>query len=246
MKSDTRKSDARKGVLPAGAVFHEELASGWSDGYTGRGFRQRLLCFLPILDRYVKATGVWLDLGCGSGVLTKELLLRGAQVTAIDGSPAMLKTAERSVGVVSQSKVNFILSDVQGFPEVSDATIDGVLCSSVIEYVEQPCALLSEVARVLRPHGKLVISVPPKLSAVRVVQKVIRLLFSLVGQDRFSYLTVSQFEINPSDIKEWLSARGFVLDRVTEFDPLLSRLSLRIFRPSLLILEAHRKDDRGC
>jgi hypothetical protein len=86
----------------------------------------------------------------------------------------------------------------------------------------------------------MIVTIPPTLSAVRTVQKVIRKLTQCVGGDAFTYLDVSKFEIAPAAAGQWLNSAGFTLDRMTSFDPILPAASLRVFRPALVILEAHK------
>lgn len=227
--------------LPAGADFHEGIAAGWSAGYGRGGFKRRLLCFQPVLGRNVRPDQPWLDLGCGSGVLTRVLLDRGATVVAVDGSPTMLIEAQAYVGAGHPVETIWLQSDVQSLAGLADGSFDGVLCSSVIEYVERPQALLSEVARVLRPGGRFILSVPPRFSAVRTMQKIVRKMAHVVGRDKFPYLAVSRFEVEPAQVRQWLSDAGFDLDRVTHFDPVLPGILLHFFRPALMIVEAQRK-----
>lgn len=227
--------------IPSGAAFHEDLAANWSAGYRGGGFRKRLDCFRPILARTVEPGSRWLDLGCGSGVLTAEMIGLGARVTAVDGSPAMLDNARAALAGAGEAE--WMQADAQSVP-LEDASFDGVLCSSVVEYVERPEAVLAEAARLLRPGGRLVLSVPPKLSAVRMAQKTARALSGLAGRAMFPYLSVSRFEISPGRIGPWMDEAGFRLEQVTKFDPKLPRAALSVLRPSLLLIEARKKEDR--
>jgi len=227
--------------LPSGAEFHENIAAGWSEGYSGGGFAKRLACFQSLLKGVVKPGQVWLDLGCGSGVLTHELINLGATVVAVDGSPEMLKQARAFVGTVNGKQPAFIQGDVQALPALGPGLFDGVLCSSVIEYVEDPSALMGEVFRLLRPGGALIVSLPPRFAAVRTVQKILRELGRPFGLNKYTYLSVSKFELAPHQAADWLNAAGFSLDQVTSFDPVLPRALASILRPSLLVLEAHRQ-----
>jgi len=229
-----------KSELPTGAKFHEDIAAGWAQGYTRGSFDRRRTCFRSLLDRNVVSGEAWLDLGCGSGVLTRELLERHATVVAVDGSPGMLREAQAGTVGEQDIMVTWLQSDVQSLPQVRDASFDGVLCSSVMEYLEKPEAALREAARILLPGGKLIVSIPPQFSAVRMTQKTVRSASRLYGANKFPYLGVSRFEINPGRLREWLSDAGFVLDKVTEFDPLLPRRVLAFLRPALLIAEAHK------
>ena len=227
-------------VLSAGIRFHEEIAYTWSSGYRRKSFNKRLSSFLAILDRTVKAQEKWLDLGCGSGVLTRELLNREAIVTAVDGSPTMLDEVNKLQCNESSLLLTCIQSDVKSLNMIQDCYFDGVLCSSVIEYTENPHDVLEEIARVLRPDGVLILSTPPKWSALRTIQKAIRWLAAIFGKEKYKYLSVSRFEVDPAVLFQWFSHAGFSIDQVTPFDPLVPVFLARFFRPSLLIIEARR------
>jgi ubiquinone/menaquinone biosynthesis C-methylase UbiE len=228
--------------LPRGASFHEEIAAGWTAGYARGGFARRLDLIRLVLARHVKPNDSWVDLGCGSGVLCRELLALGASVVAVDGSPRMLSHAREQMGSEYAGRVNWIQSDVQSIDALKNGAFDGVLCSSVVEYLDRPEALLNEVARILSPGGVLVISLPPTLSAVRALQKGIRGFMSIFGKDRFTYLSVSKLEISPRAIDRLLQKVGFSVIRSTGFDPVMPRALLRLVRPSLLVVEARKLD----
>lgn len=227
--------------LPPGARFHETIASSWTKGYSRSGFGKRRECFAGILDRNVKAGKSWLDLGCGSGVLTIELLLRGANVLAVDGSPAMLKEAKLAVDGNELADVRWLECNVERLDGIESGSFDGILCSSVIEYVEHPDKLLDEAHRTLQSDGRLILSLPPKYSLVRVIQKMIRKCAALFGLEKFPYLAVSRFELGLGQLERKFSEKGFVVDKVTFFDPKLPGFLLPLVRPALLIVEARKK-----
>ncbi len=228
--------------LPRGARFHEEIAAGWTAGYARGAFARRLDLIRIILRRHVKPGDSWVDLGCGSGVLCRELLALGASVVAVDGSRRMLAHAREQMGSEDAGRVNWIQSDVQSIDALKNVAFNGVLCSSVIEYLDRPDALLKEVARILSPGGVLVISLPPTLSTVRAFQKGIRAFMSMFGKDRFTYLSVSRLEVSPRAIDRLLQEAGFSVIRSTKFDPILPRALLRVVRPALLVVEARKLD----
>lgn len=227
-------------AIPRGAAFHEHIANDWEGGYLRPGFRKRLELFGIILDRSVTRGQLWLDLGCGSGVLSSELLKRGARVVAFDGSPSMLAAARRSLNAIPGSDVQFKEGDAQDLSAFAPCTFDGVLCSSVVEYVDGPDDLISHVSRVLKDDGAFILSVPPTYSLVRTVQKTLRCCLGLAGVDRYSYLDVSRFEMRPASVRAWLGEADIRLDRVTQFDSVLPDMMLGIFRPSLLVCEARK------
>ncbi|MGY6214052.1 class I SAM-dependent methyltransferase [Methylolobus aquaticus] len=229
-----------KPILTA-VQFHDEVANRWSSGYRRRSFRQRLALFDVIFSRHVQADDAWLDLGCGSGVLTLQLLERGASVTAVDGSAEMLRNLHYLVSEKGVRGVECIECDVQDVGVLSDATFDGVVCSSVIEYVEDPDQVLFESHRVLRVGGALIISIPAKASATRLIQKFIKGVCGVFGVSAFSYLSFSSFEVDVMMVRTWLEQKGFKVSRVTAFDPFLPRISLSVLRPSLLVIEARKR-----
>jgi SAM-dependent methyltransferase len=100
-----------------------------------------------------------LEVGCGSGYYTRELVRRGAAVTATEYTPSALAQARRNVGELAE----FRLEDAQslGF---GDESFDKVLLSEVIEHVPVPERAVAEASRVLRPGGLLVVSTPSRFS----------------------------------------------------------------------------------
>ncbi len=227
--------------MPPGAEFHEHLATNWRENYSRLHFKNRLDVINSILDHVVQEGQNWLDLGCGSGVITAELLKRGARVVALDGSPAMLNEARRTLKK-NGGLVSFREGDVQDLTWSDSSVFDGVLCSSVIEYVENPDELIRESSRVLKTNGVLVLSLPPKYSFIRSSQKALRFLFKLIGKEQYAYLDVSNFEISPAAVAGWLKSANIRLDQCFSYDPVLPKKLVSIFRPSLLICEARKVD----
>ena len=96
-----------------------------------------------------------LDAGCGSGPLLENLLHSGASVVGIDGSPTLLDIARRRVGPDIDLRVAD-LAEPLPFP---DNTYDDAVCSLTLHYLRDWSGPLSEFRRVLKPGGRLIISV---------------------------------------------------------------------------------------
>lgn len=96
-----------------------------------------------------------LDAGCGSGPLLAELRDRGAIVTGIDSSAAMLELARRRLGRDARLTVAD-LRDPLPFP---NNAFDDVIASLVLHYLEDWAPTLSELHRILTPGGRLIVSV---------------------------------------------------------------------------------------
>jgi SAM-dependent methyltransferase len=109
---------------------------------------------------------VILDVGCGSGYYTRELVRRGARVAATEYAPAALAQAIRNLGPLAAG-VELRLEDAQAL-SFGDAAFDKVLLTEVIEHVPDPERAIAEAARVLRPGGLLVASTPSRFSPLNV------------------------------------------------------------------------------
>ena len=97
-----------------------------------------------------------LEVGCGTGVFTREAIIRvgvSGSVTGLDLSESMLTVArETSPGV------QFYQGSVIDLP-FDDASFDVVTSSFMLMFVPDPEKALSEMLRVLRPGGRLAICV---------------------------------------------------------------------------------------
>jgi len=96
-----------------------------------------------------------LDAGCGSGPLFAALRDRGAIVTGFDKSAGMVELARRRLGDSADLRVAELGSPLP-FP---DGGFDDVIASLVLHYLEDWGPPLAELQRVLKPGGRLIVSV---------------------------------------------------------------------------------------
>ncbi|GAA5016377.1 class I SAM-dependent methyltransferase [Terrabacter aeriphilus] len=96
-----------------------------------------------------------LDAGCGTGPLFEDLRARGATVTGFDGSPAMVELARERLGPGADLQV----ADLGAPLPYADDTFDDAVVSLVLHYLQDWSAPLAELHRVLRPGGRLLLSV---------------------------------------------------------------------------------------
>src|SRR5689334_12016285 len=95
-----------------------------------------------------------LDAGCGAGPLLAELRARGADVSGFDLSPGMLDLARRRV-----PDADLRVADLAAPLPYADAWFDDVVVSLVLHYLEDWGPSLAELHRVLKPGGRLLVSV---------------------------------------------------------------------------------------
>lgn len=95
-----------------------------------------------------------LDVGCGTGRWLRKLdILGGTSIRGIDSSSAMLEVAHRTC---SQS-VKLHLADASMLP-LPGESVDFVIASFLLSYVQSHDLLIKEIYRVLRPGGTVVLS----------------------------------------------------------------------------------------
>lgn len=94
-----------------------------------------------------------LDVGCGSGLNSRALAAKGHQMSGIDISEAAIEQY-RSYGFEGRT------GDIESGLDFGDSTFDVVLCTEVIEHMTSPEILVSEMKRVLKPGGQLILSTP--------------------------------------------------------------------------------------
>jgi len=92
------------------------------------------------------ARGVCLDAGSGRSPYKRMLQQYAEHVTSVD--------------VEDRSGETDIIADIQSMPQLPDASFDTILCSQVLEHVPRPWNAMREFARVLRPKGVLILTVP--------------------------------------------------------------------------------------
>ena len=225
--------------VASGARFHGELADTWNSNYKKGGFKKRLAFVRRLLVREVVPGKKWLDAGCGGGMLTLEMSALGATGLAVDGSQEMIDAALRDVGVISGGFVFLSVESVSAI-DVPEGCFDGVLCSSVVEYVGSVDCALREFNRVLKADGTLILSVPNKQSFIRRTQKSCRMVGILFGLDLFPYLSVSVHDFTKEDLLSLLGRYGFRARCIEEFDPFLHRSLTRFLPPALYFVVADK------
>jgi ubiquinone/menaquinone biosynthesis C-methylase UbiE len=112
------------------------------------------------------AGDVLLDVGCGFGRHAYEAAKRGARVVAFDYAEAELKEVRNTFGAMAtagevggDSLAGTVQGDASRLP-FSDASFDRIIAAEVLEHVPDDERALSELARVLRPDGVMVVTVP--------------------------------------------------------------------------------------
>ncbi len=147
--------------------YHDQtVAKNWNKQYEQPTFKLRLDAVENMLESISVDGTKWLDAGCGTGVISRLIASKGSQVLAVDASENMLEIAKESSREFGDKIKYTPIDSVESLP-YRDDEYDGIVCSSVLEYLKDPQQCLTEFHRVIKPGGTLIISVPNSRSIVR-------------------------------------------------------------------------------
>jgi 2-polyprenyl-3-methyl-5-hydroxy-6-metoxy-1,4-benzoquinol methylase len=169
--------------------YHSKLSDNWSNFYNSKRFNNRLVLFKNLIDHYVKCNQKWVDLGCGTGNLSKLMLDKNISLLCIDGSNSMLEIAKDKCNSLH---CNFELKNLEFESIPFNSSYDGILSSSLIEYISNQERLFQNIADSLNKNGVLIISFPNKFSLIRNLQKLIHVIFKIFSIKKFEYLEFSK------------------------------------------------------
>ncbi len=221
MNGTTQIHEAGQPNVDAGEIAKfEALANRWWDPH---GEFKPLHDINPLrlnyIDHRVPLAGKdVLDVGCGGGLLTEGMSLRGAHVMGIDMGEAPLSVA-RLHGLESGVKVDYRQITAESLAEEMPGRFDVVTCLEMLEHVPDPSKVIQACATMLKPGGHLFLSTinrNPKswLFAIVGAEYVLQMLPKGTHQWR-------KF-IRPSELSQWVRQAGLEVHEITgmTFNPL--------------------------
>jgi SAM-dependent methyltransferase len=127
------------------------LSEAWFAQAPGASPFSGLIPFAELRDKDV------LEIGCGTGVHARLLAEAGARLTAVDLTPTAVELTKRRLELAGlQADVRE--ADAESLP-FADASFDFVWSWGVIHHSEDTSRVLAEIARVLRPGGRLALMI---------------------------------------------------------------------------------------
>src|SRR4051812_18727696 len=134
--------------------FFNEVAGEWDAmraNFYSEGVREK------VFDRAgVRAGQLAADLGAGTGFVTEGLLRRGLSVVAVDQSEAMLAKMKTKFAAAA-GQVDYHTGEADSLP-LADQAVEHVFANMYLHHVDDPSRAVAEMARILRPGGRLTIT----------------------------------------------------------------------------------------
>lgn len=197
-------------------------APTYADGYEGRSSAahsfvvRRERVYELLADR---SDGRVLDVGCGPGVMVSGLTGRHFEFYGVDISPAMIAECVRRFGDVPSAHFSVGTIERLDFP---DAFFDVVLAVGLVEYVEDDDAAIREMARVLKPGGTVLVTLPNRRSPFRFWQRMVyggaRRAFRAIARRRVSRPEIDHREYVEREYVARLEANGFAVSDVVYYN----------------------------
>ncbi len=167
--------------------YFEKVATQWDqmrESFFSEAVREKALSMADVQEGKVAA-----DLGAGSGFITEGLLHKGLKVIAVDQSQAMISVMREKFA--EAEGIDFRVGDSNRLP-ITDGAVDYAFANMYLHHVESPLGAVKEMARILRPAGKLVITD--------------------LDEHAFEFLRVEHHDrwmgFKRDDIKKWLTEAG--------------------------------------
>jgi 2-polyprenyl-6-hydroxyphenyl methylase/3-demethylubiquinone-9 3-methyltransferase len=180
---------------------------------------------LDYIDRLAALNGKHvLDVGCGGGILSESMALRGATVTGIDLGEKALKVAKLHQ-LESGVAVDYREIAAEQLAAQQPESFDVVTCMEMLEHVPDPASVVAACARLVKPGGHVFFSTINRNAKAY--------LFAVIGAEYVLSLLprgTHQYEkfIKPSELSAWCRAAGLELAGLSgmSYNPLTKRYRL--------------------
>lgn len=188
---------------PDAIAYHSEHVESFGAQYKdSAAFQERFDIWAGLIARHAVPDGSVIDVGCGVGTFSHDAAHAARDVLGIGGSAAMVRKAT----IDAPLNARFRVLAPENIPAAALSPVSLVLCSSVLEYVDEFPRCLRIVADLVAEGSHLIISMPNKASWYRRMES---LSFALVR--RPGYLVHLKTMIASSELRSELEPLGLRL-----------------------------------
>jgi len=198
----------------------EKLASRWWDPHSEfKPLHEINPLRLDFIDQHADLAGKKvLDVGCGGGILSESMALRGAHVTGIDMGEAPLAVARLHLHE-SGAKVDYRQITAESLAEQEAGQYDIVTCLEMLEHVPDPSSAINACAQLCKADGHVFFSTinrNPKSYLFAIIGA--EYLLKMLPKGTHDY----QRFIRPSELDTWSRNAGLVTREIAgmSYNPL--------------------------
>ncbi len=180
---------------------------------------------LNYIDERAKLSGKKvLDVGCGGGILSESMALRGATVKGIDMGETPLSVANLH-SLETGVEIDYQQIPVEELAEQEAGQYDVVTCMEMLEHVPDPSSVISACAKLVKPGGDVFFSTinrNPKAFALAIIGA--EYVLNMLPKGTHEY---AKF-IRPSELESWARSAGLMLSDVSgmTYNPIFQTYSL--------------------
>jgi 2-polyprenyl-6-hydroxyphenyl methylase/3-demethylubiquinone-9 3-methyltransferase len=224
--SDAAPAPASGNHDPAEIARFDSIAQRWWDP---KGEFRPLHALNPVRLEYVAARAPLagrrvLDVGCGGGLLSEAMALRGASVTGIDLGEATIEVATLHA-LQSGANVTYLRQAAEEHALQAAGRYDVVTCMEMLEHVPEPAAVLQALCTLVRPGGEVFVSTLNRnLRSFALAIVGAEYVLGLLERGTHTY---ERF-IRPAELARWARAAGLSVQDIAglQYNPFSDRAVL--------------------
>ena len=165
-----------------------------------------------------------IDVGCGGGILSESMALRGAKVTGIDMGETPLSVAKLH-SLEAGVEIDYQQITAEDIAEQQEGQYDVVTCLEMLEHVPDPSSVIAACSRLVKPNGHVFFSTinrNPKSFAFAIIGA--EYLLNMLPKGTHEY---AKF-IRPSELEAWARQQNLQLNNITgmTYNPLFQSYKL--------------------
>lgn len=158
--------------------FYDKYAHHWDQRFddtkaTHLFMQKRLHSFMSIL-KDIPQGGIGIELGVGTGIYLKQIAPSFQKVYAVDGSSQMLEVLSQRIKIEKLENVFPIQSNVLHISTLEDHSADVIYFFGLLEHIVHIELFLSEISRLLKKNGKVIVVTPNGSSPWYSIRKIFR------------------------------------------------------------------------
>ncbi len=193
-------------------TLHDDNSEIFVRNYKTKRFIERKLILINSINKRLKKKSRILDVGCGPGIISIEIAKLGYDVVGFDGSKKMIEYAKKLKHKNKIQNIEFYKANIHDELKSISSNFDGVIFSSVLEYLENYEEIIQLTHKLLKTNGFLFASMPNSRSIYRFYE---RLAYKIIKKPAYykyvvNYLTASRFS-------ETVTELGFITDQIEYF-----------------------------